>query len=43
MITREDLSDLMKLFDQGITNEEILILDGQPFKADQCIPTRHWF
>ena len=34
MITREDLSDLMKLFDQGITNEEILILDGQPFKAD---------
>lgn len=34
MITKEDLSDLMKLFDQGITNEEILILDGQPFKAD---------
>ena len=34
MITREDLSDLMKLFDQEITNEEILILDGQPFKAD---------
>lgn len=34
MVTREDLSDLMKLFDQGITSEEILILDGQPFKAD---------
>jgi hypothetical protein len=34
MITKEDLSDLMKLFDQGITNEEILILDGQRFKAD---------
>ncbi len=34
MVTKEDLSDLMQLFDQGITSEEILILDGQPFKAD---------
>ena len=30
MVTKEDLSDLMKLFDQGLTDEEILILDGQP-------------
>lgn len=34
MITRADLSDFMKIFDQGIDAEEILILDGQPFKAD---------
>ena len=34
MITKSDLSDFMKLFDQGVQNEEILILDGQPFKAD---------
>ena len=34
MVTKEDLSDLMQFFDQGITSEEILILDGQPFKAD---------
>lgn len=34
MITRDDLSTLMKLFEQGITSEEVLILDGQPFKAD---------
>ena len=26
----------MKLFDQGIGNEEILILDGEPFKADEA-------
>ncbi len=24
----------MKLFNQGLSNEEILILDGEPFKAD---------
>ena len=34
MVTRADLSDFMKLFDSGISAEEILILDGQPFKAD---------
>ncbi len=34
MVTRDDLSTLMKLFEQGITSEEVLILDGQPFKAD---------
>lgn len=34
MITKDDLSDLMKLFNNGLKEEEILILDGQPFKAD---------
>ena len=34
MLTRADLSDLMKLFDSGINSEEILILNGEPFKAD---------
>ena len=34
MVTRADLSDFMKLFDSGIEHEEILILDGEPFKAD---------
>ena len=34
MVTKVDLSDFMKLFDSGIEHEEILILDGQPFKAD---------
>jgi hypothetical protein len=34
MITRADLSGFMKLFDQSTQNEEILILDGHPFKAD---------
>ena len=34
MITRNDLSDIMSLFDSGVNNEEILILNGQPFKAD---------
>ncbi|MBQ9592907.1 MAG: ORF6N domain-containing protein [Lachnospiraceae bacterium] len=34
MVTRADLSDFMKLFDQGASKEEILILDGEPFKAD---------
>lgn len=33
-VTHSDLSDFIKLFDQGIHREEILILDGQPFKAD---------
>lgn len=34
MVTRADLSDFMKLFDNSKNTEEILILDGQPFKAD---------
>jgi len=34
MITRNDLSDFLSLFDSSVNNEEILILDGQPFKAD---------
>ena len=34
MVTRADLSDFIKLFDQGTSREEILILDGEPFKAD---------
>ena len=33
MVTKADLSDFMKLFDTGRDAEEILILDGQPFKA----------
>ena len=36
MITRTDLSDLMKLFDAGMKSEEVLILDGEPFKADMA-------
>lgn len=34
MVTKSELSDLMKLFDNGITDDEILILNGEPFKAD---------
>lgn len=34
MITKADLSDFIKLFDSGIEHDEILILDGEPFKAD---------
>ena len=34
MVTRADFTDLMKLFDEGKRAEEILILDGEPFKAD---------
>ena len=34
MITKGDLSDIMKLFESGISTEEILILNGEPFKAD---------
>ena len=34
MVAKTDLSDFMKLFDSCIDNEEILILDGEPFKAD---------
>ncbi len=36
MVSKADLSDFMKLFDQGLSNEEILILDGKPFKADEA-------
>lgn len=36
MITKASLSELMRLFDHGLENEEILILDGEPFKADEA-------
>ena len=36
MVSKADLSDFMKLFDQGLSNEEVLILDGKPFKADEA-------
>lgn len=36
MVTKADLSDIMRLFDQNISTEEILILDGKPFKADEA-------
>ena len=34
IVTRANLSDFMKLFDSGIEHDEILILDGEHFKAD---------
>ena len=34
MITRSELSDLIQLFDDNIKSEEVLILNGEPFKAD---------
>lgn len=34
VVTKADLSDFMKLFDSGIEHDEILILNGEPFKAD---------
>ena len=34
MVNRNELSNFIKLFDSNINNDEILILDGQPFKAD---------
>ena len=34
MVSKDELSDFMKLFDTGIDSEEILILDGEPFQAD---------
>ena len=34
MVSKDELSDFMKLFDTGIDSEEVLILDGEPFKAD---------
>ena len=36
MVSQTDLSDFMKLFNQGLNNEEILILNGKPFKADEA-------
>ena len=36
MVTKSDLSDLIKLFESGISNEEVLILNGEPFKADRA-------
>lgn len=34
MVSKDELSDFMKLFYTGIDSDEILILDGEPFKAD---------
>ena len=34
MVTHDDLTDFIKLFDRGIKHEEFLIMDGEPFKAD---------
>ena len=34
MVTKAELSDFIKLFTYKSRNEEILILDGEPFKAD---------
>ena len=36
MLVRADLSNLMKLFDSDIKSEEILILNGEPLKADEA-------
>ena len=36
MVSQADLSEFMKLFDQGLSNEEVLILDGKPVKADEA-------
>ena len=34
MVKKDDLSVFMRLFDSGIRDDEVLILDGEPFKAD---------
>ncbi|WP_034443369.1 ORF6N domain-containing protein [Butyrivibrio sp. AE2032] len=34
MVRKSDLSDFMKLFNNDLKDEEVLILDGEPFKAD---------
>lgn len=36
MVSKAELSDFMRVFDQGLSNEEVLILDGKPFKADEA-------
>lgn len=34
MVRKADLTTFMRLFDSGIKHEEVLILNGEPFKAD---------
>lgn len=34
MVRKKDLEAIMEIFDSGLKNEEVLILDGEPFKAD---------
>lgn len=34
MVTKAELSNLISLFDDSISTDEILFLDGEPFKAD---------
>ena len=34
MLSKNDLSDFIKLFNKNIDNDEILLLNGQPFKGD---------
>ena len=36
MVTKDDISDLMKVFLDSVSDEELLILDGEPFKADEA-------
>ena len=36
MVTKTDLADIMKLFDQSLSTEEILLVDGEPLKADEA-------
>ncbi|MBQ7979546.1 MAG: ORF6N domain-containing protein [Candidatus Methanomethylophilaceae archaeon] len=36
MVTKNDLSNLMKVFMDSVSDEELLILDGEPFKADKA-------
>ena len=36
MVTKDDLSELMKVFMDSVSDEELLILDGEPFKADEA-------
>ena len=36
MVTKSTLSEIMRLFDTGVESREILIFDGEPFKADMA-------
>ena len=36
MVTKNALANVMQLFDERLVEDEILILDGQPFKADEA-------
>lgn len=36
MVSKADLSDFIKLFERDLDSREILILDGEPFKADEA-------